>query len=82
LTAAGYSGPRGTGTAATGAPTARARRAGRAESADLTTAPFRPPLYDTFAIVTRAGARLPAGERELLADVEAHMRAVAEQLDR
>ena len=49
---------------------------------DLTTASFRPPLYDTFAIVTRPGARLSAGVRELLGDVEAHMRSVAEQLDR
>ena len=50
--------------------------------AGLTTAPFRPALYDTFAIVTRPGARLSAGVRELLGDVEAHMRAVAEQFDR
>ena len=50
--------------------------------AGLTTAPFRPALYDTVAIVTRAGARLSAGVRELLGDVEAHMRAVAERLDR
>jgi DNA-binding transcriptional LysR family regulator len=48
----------------------------------LSTASFRPPLYDTFAIVTRAGARLSAGVRELLGDVEAHMRAVADELDR
>ena len=48
----------------------------------LTTAPFRPALYDTVAIVTRPAARLSAGVRELLGDVEAHMRAVAEQLDR
>ena len=47
----------------------------------LSTASFRPALYDTFAIVTRPGARLSAGVRELLGDVEAHMRAVAEQLD-
>jgi hypothetical protein len=49
---------------------------------DLTTASFRPALYDTFAIITRPGARLPAGVRELLGDVEAHMRAVAQQFDR
>jgi hypothetical protein len=30
----------------------------------------------------RPGARLSAGVRELLGDVEAHMRSVAEQLDR
>lgn len=47
----------------------------------LTTVPFRPALHDTFAVVTRPGARLSAGVRELLGDVEAHMRAVAEQLD-
>jgi DNA-binding transcriptional LysR family regulator len=50
--------------------------------AGLTTASFRPALYDTFAIVTRPGARLSAGVRELIGDVEAHMRAVAEQFDR
>jgi DNA-binding transcriptional LysR family regulator len=50
--------------------------------AGLTTAPFRPALHDTFAIITRPGARLSAGVRELLGDVEAHMRAVAEQFDR
>ena len=49
--------------------------------AGLTSAPFRPALYDTFAIITRPGARLSAGVRELLGDVEAHMRAVAEELD-
>jgi DNA-binding transcriptional LysR family regulator len=50
--------------------------------AGLTTAPFRPALYDTFAIITRPGARLSAGVRELLGDVETHMRAVAERFDR
>jgi DNA-binding transcriptional LysR family regulator len=50
--------------------------------ATLTTAPFEPALYDTFAIVTRAGARLSPGVRELLAALEAHMRAVAAELDR
>jgi DNA-binding transcriptional LysR family regulator len=48
----------------------------------LSTASFSPPLYDTFAIITRAGARLSPGVRELLADLEAHMRAIAERLDR
>jgi DNA-binding transcriptional LysR family regulator len=51
-------------------------------AAGLTSAPFRPPLYDTFAIVTRPGARPSAGVRELLGEVEAHMRAVADELDR
>jgi DNA-binding transcriptional LysR family regulator len=41
--------------------------------AGLRTVPFRPALFDTFAVVTRAGARLSPGVRELLADFEAHM---------
>lgn len=48
----------------------------------LSTARFDPPLYDTFAIVTRHGRRLSAGVRELLADLETHMRAVADGFDR
>jgi hypothetical protein len=32
--------------------------------AGLSTASFRPPLYDTVAIVTRAGARVSAGVRD------------------
>jgi len=48
----------------------------------LRTAPFSPALYDTFAVVTRPGARLSAGVRELLDELEAHMRAVAGELDR
>ncbi len=48
----------------------------------LSTASFSPPLHDTFAIITRPGARLSPGVRELLTDLEAHMRAVAAQLDR
>jgi DNA-binding transcriptional LysR family regulator len=47
----------------------------------LHTAPFSPPLHDTFAIVTRPGARLSPGVRELLAELEAHLRAVAAELD-
>jgi DNA-binding transcriptional LysR family regulator len=50
--------------------------------AGLTTASFRPALHDTFAVITRPGARLSAGVGELLGDVEAHMRAVADRLDR
>ena len=50
--------------------------------AALTTAPFEPALYDTFAIVTRAGAQLSPGVRELLAALETHMRDVARELDR
>jgi DNA-binding transcriptional LysR family regulator len=49
--------------------------------AGLSTAPFTPALYDTFAIITRPGSRLSTGVRELLADVETHMRAVAERFD-
>ena len=46
----------------------------------LTTASFRPALFDTFAVITRPGARLSAGVRELLADLEAHMRTIADEL--
>jgi DNA-binding transcriptional LysR family regulator len=48
----------------------------------LSTASFSPALYDTFAVITRRRARLSPGVRELLADLEAHMRAVAGELDR
>lgn len=48
----------------------------------LSTAPFSPALYDTFAIITRPGTRLSPGVRELLTDLEAHMRAFADALDR
>jgi DNA-binding transcriptional LysR family regulator len=48
----------------------------------LSTAPFSPALYDTFAIITRPGTRLSPGVRELLTDLEAHMRAVADAFDR
>jgi DNA-binding transcriptional LysR family regulator len=50
--------------------------------AGLSTAFFSPPLYDTFAIITRPGARISAGVRELLAELEEHMRNVAAELDR
>src|SRR5918999_370684 len=50
--------------------------------AGLSTAPFSPALYDTFAIITRPGARLSPGVRELLTELEAHMRAVAVTFDR
>jgi hypothetical protein len=39
-------------------------------------------LHDTFAIVTRRGARLSPGVRELLVELEVHMRSVADVLDR
>jgi DNA-binding transcriptional LysR family regulator len=48
----------------------------------LRTVPFSPALYDTFAIITRPGARLSPGVRELIAELETHMRAVAEEFDR
>jgi DNA-binding transcriptional LysR family regulator len=48
----------------------------------LSTAPFSPALYDTFAIISRPGTRLSSGVRELLTDLEAHLRAVAEAFDR
>jgi DNA-binding transcriptional LysR family regulator len=48
----------------------------------LSTAPFSPALYDTFAAITRAGARISPAVRTLLAELEDHMRAVADELDR
>lgn len=47
----------------------------------LSTTSFSPALYDTFAVITRPATRLGAGVRELLADLEAHMSAVAQALD-
>ena len=48
----------------------------------LTTARFSPPLYDTFAVVSRHGSRPSPGMRELLAELETHMRDVAADFDR
>ena len=48
----------------------------------LTTAPFEPALYDTFAVITRSGARLSPGVRQLVDALETHMRAVADEFDR
>ena len=39
-------------------------------------------VHDTFAIIPRTGARISPGVRELLGDLEAHLRAVADELDR
>ena len=47
----------------------------------LFTAPFSPALYDTYAIIVRSGTRISAGVRELLSDIEKHMRSVAEAFD-
>lgn len=47
----------------------------------LTTAPFSPAMFDTFAVITRPAARLSRGVRELLAELEAHMRDVAAGFD-
>src|SRR5215213_230319 len=47
----------------------------------LTTTSFSPALYDTFAIITRPGARPSRGVSELLTDLETHMRAVADAFD-
>ena len=49
---------------------------------ELRSVPFSPALYDTFAIVTRPAARLSPGVRELLTDLETHMRTVADEFDR
>jgi len=48
----------------------------------LSTTVFRPAVFDTFAVVTRPGRRVSPGVREMLADVEAHMRTMAEGFDR
>jgi DNA-binding transcriptional LysR family regulator len=50
--------------------------------AGLSTTSFAPALYDTFAIISRRGSRLSPGVRELVADVEAQMRAVADRFDK
>ena len=49
---------------------------------ELRSVPFSPALYDTFAIVTRPAARLSPGVRELLTDLETHMRTGAAEFDR
>jgi DNA-binding transcriptional LysR family regulator len=48
----------------------------------LSSASFSPALYDTFAVISRPGARLSPGVRELVTDLEAHMRAIADTFDR
>jgi DNA-binding transcriptional LysR family regulator len=48
----------------------------------LTSVPFTPALYDTFAVITRRAARLSPGARELITDLEVHMQAVASEFDR
>jgi DNA-binding transcriptional LysR family regulator len=50
--------------------------------AELSTVSFSPPLYDTFAVVTRRGARLSPAVRELIEQLETHMRTVADEFDR
>jgi DNA-binding transcriptional LysR family regulator len=55
---------------------------GPAFPSNLTTARFTPSLYDTFAVVTRRATRLSPATRELIAQLEAHMTTVAEELDR
>ena len=46
------------------------------------TASFSPALFDTFAVINRRGAQLSPGVRRLLAELEAHMLAVADDFDR
>jgi DNA-binding transcriptional LysR family regulator len=48
----------------------------------LSTVPFAPAMFDTFALITRRGVRLTPAMRELIADVQAHLARVAEDLDR
>jgi DNA-binding transcriptional LysR family regulator len=50
--------------------------------AGLSSVPFTPSLHDTFAVITRRAARLSPASRELIADLEAHMQAVASDLNR
>jgi DNA-binding transcriptional LysR family regulator len=50
--------------------------------AGLSTTVFQPAVYDTFAVVTRPGRRLSPGVREILTDLETHMRALADAFDR
>ena len=50
----------------------------RLSPAGLTTVRFKPALHDTFAVITRRAARLSPATRELIEDLEEHMRAVAE----
>ena len=47
----------------------------------LATTTFSPPLYDTFAVITRQAARLSPATRELISELEAHMQKVARRLD-
>ncbi len=57
-----------------------AYRRAPAYPAGLRTVPFGPALFDTFAVVTRRAARLSPAVRELIADLDAHMPAVAQEL--
>ena len=50
--------------------------------ANLTTCAFDPPMYDTFAIITRRGSRMSPATAELLGRVVRHMRTVAEPVRR
>jgi DNA-binding transcriptional LysR family regulator len=50
--------------------------------ADTYTTTFSPPLYDTFALITRDGSRMTEAMRELTTRVEQHMYRVAAALDR
>jgi DNA-binding transcriptional LysR family regulator len=47
----------------------------------LTAVGFRPALNDTFAVITRRTGRLSPATRALLAELEAHMVAMGEELD-
>ena len=43
----------------------------------LTTTTFSPPLYDTFAVITRQAARLSPATRELISELSAHAEVAA-----
>lgn len=50
--------------------------------AALSTCSFEPPMYDTFAIITRRGVRISPATRELVRLVVRHMRTVATPIRR
>jgi DNA-binding transcriptional LysR family regulator len=58
----------------------RAHADGWHDPPGLSTTSFDPPMFDTLAHVTRKGAPLSPAMRLFVAHVEAHLAAVAEEL--
>jgi hypothetical protein len=48
---------------------------------ELATTTFHPPLYDTFATITRRRPRLSTATREPITNLETHMQTVADRFD-